>query len=66
MGLLDYYKQFDDMGESEFNAMLRERRAQEKALALEQVPMLDLSARNGPSCRTPRSWAHRSTRLAGA
>ena len=38
MGLLDYYKQFDDISESEFNEMLRERRAQEKALALEQVP----------------------------
>jgi histidinol-phosphate aminotransferase len=48
MGLLDYYKQFDDIGESEFNAMLRERRAQEKALALERVPVLDLSHTEWP------------------
>ena len=48
MGLLDYYKQFDDIGESEFNAGLRERRAQEKALALEHVPMLDLSRTEWP------------------
>ena len=48
MGLLDYYKQFDDIGESEFNAGLRERRAQQKALALEHVPMLDLSRTEWP------------------
>jgi histidinol-phosphate aminotransferase len=48
MGLLDYYKQFDDIGESEFNAMLRERRAREKALALEHVPVLDLSSTEWP------------------
>jgi histidinol-phosphate aminotransferase len=48
MGLLDYYKQFDDIGESEFNAGLRERRAREKALALEHVPMLDLSSTEWP------------------
>ena len=48
MGMLDYYKQFDDIGESEFNAGLRERRAQEKALALEHVPMLDLSRTEWP------------------
>lgn len=43
MGLLDYYRQFDDMSESEVNEKLRARRAEEKALALEQVPTLDLS-----------------------
>ena len=48
MGLLDYYKQFEDIGESEYNAGLRERRAQEKALALEHVPMLDLSRTEWP------------------
>lgn len=53
MGLLDYYKQFDDIGESEFNAMLRERRAQEKALALEQVPVLDLSRTEWPELPNP-------------
>ncbi len=48
MGLLDYYKQFDDIDESEFNAGLRARRAEEKALALEHVPMLDLSGTEWP------------------
>jgi histidinol-phosphate aminotransferase len=48
MGLLDYYRQFDDMDESEVNAKLRERRAQEKALALEHVPVLDLSGTEWP------------------
>ena len=48
MGLLDYYRQFDDIGESEFNKTLRERRAREKALALEIVPTLDLSGTEWP------------------
>ena len=48
MGLLDYYKQFEDIGESEFNATLRARRAEEKALALEHVPVLDLSSTEWP------------------
>jgi histidinol-phosphate aminotransferase len=43
MSLLDYYRQFKDMEESEYNVLLRERRAREKALALEHVPVLDLS-----------------------
>jgi histidinol-phosphate aminotransferase len=48
VGLLDYYRQFDDIGESEFNKTLRERRAREKALALEIVPTLDLSGTEWP------------------
>jgi histidinol-phosphate aminotransferase len=48
MGLLDYYRQFEDIDESEFNRMLRERRAREKALALEHVPPLDLSSNEWP------------------
>jgi histidinol-phosphate aminotransferase len=48
VGLLDYYRQFDDIGESEYNKGLRERRAQEKALALERVPTLDLSGTEWP------------------
>jgi histidinol-phosphate aminotransferase len=48
VGLLDYYRQFDDIGESEFNKTLRERRAREKALALEVVPTLDLSGTEWP------------------
>jgi histidinol-phosphate aminotransferase len=48
MGLLDYYRQFEDIGESEYNQILRERRAREKALALEEVPELDLSGTEWP------------------
>jgi histidinol-phosphate aminotransferase len=48
MGLLDYYRQFEEMDESEYNALLRERRAREKALALEEVPVLDLSSTEWP------------------
>ena len=48
MGLLDHYKQFEEIGESEYNAGLRARRAAEKALALERVPLLDLSATEWP------------------
>ena len=48
MGLLDYYRQFEDMDESEVNRELRERRAREKALAMERVPVLDLSGTEWP------------------
>jgi histidinol-phosphate aminotransferase len=48
MGLLDYYRQWEDMGESEYNQLLRERRAREKAQALEEVPRLDLSSTEWP------------------
>jgi histidinol-phosphate aminotransferase len=48
MGLLDYYKQFEDIDEGEYNARLRERRRREKALALEHVPVLDLSSTEWP------------------
>jgi histidinol-phosphate aminotransferase len=48
VGLLDYYRQFEDMDESEANRLLRERRAKEKALALEEIPLLDLSRTEWP------------------
>jgi len=48
MGLLDYYRQFDDLTEEEVNRGLRERRATEKALALEQVSVCDLSRTEWP------------------
>ncbi len=48
MGLLDYYRQFEDMDESEVNRELRARRAREKAVALERVPVLDLSGTEWP------------------
>src|SRR3954471_20215856 len=48
MGLLDYYRQFDDVDEEVINKRLRERRAQERALALERVPTIDLSSSEWP------------------
>ena len=48
MGLLDYYKQFEDVDEVEANRARRARRARERALALEQVPALDLSGTEWP------------------
>src|SRR3954464_4813045 len=48
MGLLDYYRQFDDVDEEVINRRLRERRAREKGLALERVPTIDLSSSEWP------------------
>jgi histidinol-phosphate aminotransferase len=48
MGLLDYYRQFEDVDLEELNRLRRERRAREKQLALEQVPDLDLSGTEWP------------------
>ena len=48
LGLLDYYRQFEDVDEEELNKVRRARRAREKALALEQVPDLDLSGTEWP------------------
>jgi histidinol-phosphate aminotransferase len=48
MGLLDYYRQFEGMTQEEVNQGLRERRAREKALALERVAVCDLSRTEWP------------------
>lgn len=48
MGLLDYYRQFDDVDREEVNRGLRERRAREKQVALQRVPDLDLSGTEWP------------------
>jgi histidinol-phosphate aminotransferase len=48
MGLLDYYRQFEEVDEEELNRERRARRAREKELALEQVPDLDLSSTEWP------------------
>ena len=48
MGLLDYYRQFEDVDEVEANRARRARRARERAVALEQVPALDLSGTEWP------------------
>src|SRR4051812_30420125 len=49
MGLLDYYRQFEDVDEEELNRARRERRARERALELERVPALDLSGTEWPN-----------------
>jgi histidinol-phosphate aminotransferase len=48
MGLLDYYRQFDDLDEEVINRELRARRARERALALERVQTIDLSSSEWP------------------
>src|SRR5436309_3204269 len=48
MGLLDYYRQFDDSDQEEVNRELRARRARERALALAEVPTVDLSSTEWP------------------
>jgi histidinol-phosphate aminotransferase len=48
VGLLDYYRQFEDVDEVEANQARRARRAREKALALEHAPDLDLSGTEWP------------------
>jgi histidinol-phosphate aminotransferase len=48
MGLLDYYRRFDDVDHEEVNRELRERRRREKMLALQEVPTLDLSSTEWP------------------
>ena len=48
MGLLDRYRQFEDIDEREWNRGLRERRRRERALALQQVPPIDLSSTEWP------------------
>jgi histidinol-phosphate aminotransferase len=48
VGLLDYYRQFDDVDQEEINRGLRARRARERALALAQVPTIDLSSTEWP------------------
>jgi len=48
MGLLDYYRQFEEIDQEEWNRGLRERRARERALALQHVPTIDLSSTEWP------------------
>jgi histidinol-phosphate aminotransferase len=48
MGLLDYYRQFEDVDENELNVERRERRRREREFALQQVPELDLSGTEWP------------------
>ena len=48
MGLLDYYRQFDDIDQESVNRVLRERRRRERELALAEVPTIDLSSTEWP------------------
>src|SRR3954452_2774461 len=48
VGLLDYYRQFDDVDQEEINRELRARRAREKAQALAEIPTIDLSSTEWP------------------
>jgi histidinol-phosphate aminotransferase len=48
MGLLDYYRQFDDMSEQEISEGLRRKRDDERAKALAHVPQIDLSGTEWP------------------
>ena len=48
MGLLDYYRQFDDMSEGEISARLMEKRDAERAKALAHIPTIDLSGTEWP------------------
>jgi len=48
MGLLDYYKQFDDMSEQEVSERLLRKRDEERAKALAHIPTIDLSGTEWP------------------
>jgi histidinol-phosphate aminotransferase len=48
LGLLDYYRQFDDIDQESVNRVLRARRRRERELALAEVPTIDLSNTEWP------------------
>jgi histidinol-phosphate aminotransferase len=48
VGLLDYYKQFEDVDEEQLNVERRARRKREKELALQRVETIDLSSTEWP------------------
>ena len=48
MGLLDYYRQFDDMSQAEESERLLRKRDEERAKALAHIPMIDLSGTEWP------------------
>jgi histidinol-phosphate aminotransferase len=48
VGFRDYYRQFDDIDEDALNLERRARRREEKRLALERLPELDLSGTEWP------------------
>jgi histidinol-phosphate aminotransferase len=48
MGLLDYYRQFDDMSDTEVSERLLRKRDEERAKALAHVPTIDLAGTEWP------------------
>ncbi|MEA2424030.1 MAG: histidinol-phosphate aminotransferase, partial [Thermoleophilaceae bacterium] len=48
MGLLDYYRQFDDMPETEVSERLLRKRDEERAKALAHIPTIDLAGTEWP------------------
>jgi histidinol-phosphate aminotransferase len=48
MGLLDYYRQFDDMSEAEITERLLRKRDEERAKAVAHIPTIDLSGTEWP------------------
>jgi histidinol-phosphate aminotransferase len=48
MGLLDYYRQFDDMSEEEISEGLLRKRDEERAKAIAHIPTIDLSGTEWP------------------
>ena len=53
MGLLDYYRQFEGMGEEEVNRGLRAQAAERRRKALTRVETLDLSQTTWPELAHP-------------
>ena len=66
VGLLDYYRQFEDLDELALNRERRARQRRERRLALEQLPDLDLSGTEWPDLPHlgDRERGHRSRRVA--
>jgi histidinol-phosphate aminotransferase len=48
MGLLDYYRQFDDMSDAEVSERLLRKRDEDRAKALAHIPIIDLSGTEWP------------------
>jgi histidinol-phosphate aminotransferase len=48
MGLLDYYRQFDDMSDTEVSERLLRKRDEERAKALAHIPTIDLAGTEWP------------------
>src|SRR5438045_3038384 len=63
MGLLDYYRQFDDVDQESINKGLRERRRRGRELALAAVPTIDLASDGGADTDALLAAVTESTRV---